>query len=244
MNSPYGSPPIYDYGEEWLDPGWCDWSAVGGTFDDIDTLDLTCGETNNAQYTGPSRYPVTQDTFWDSGQQGWSQHTEARHDSVPQAGSSPADETANLNTLFSTPVGPKVDPRFAVNDERIQQQRARFDGDQYTAAWTRGQGTDRAGWCGFCSTWHKMKDSAYWYHMHYSHGISYATGQPFQPPKATQWNDKSNSVKVQCATCDEWLILGSGSRARTSYFRHAYKCEAKKSGGRTSSSRSRSSPTK
>ncbi|CAK1355291.1 unnamed protein product [Cercospora beticola] len=49
-----------------------------------------------------------------------------------------------------------------------RRQSPRFAGDEYTARWVRGYGTDRAGWCGFCSSWHKLKDSAYWYHMHYS----------------------------------------------------------------------------
>ncbi|KAF2207463.1 hypothetical protein CERZMDRAFT_119045 [Cercospora zeae-maydis SCOH1-5] len=49
-----------------------------------------------------------------------------------------------------------------------RRQSPRFVGDEYTARWVRGNGTDRAGWCRLCSSWHKLKDSAYWYHMHYS----------------------------------------------------------------------------
>lgn len=45
----------------------------------------------------------------------------------------------------------------------MQRQRPRFEGDLYTAPWVRGEGTERAGWCSFCSTWHRLKDSAFWY---------------------------------------------------------------------------------
>lgn len=45
--------------------------------------------------------------------------------------------------------------------QRLQLQKPRFEGDLYTAPWVRGESAERAGWCGFCSTWHKLKDSAF-----------------------------------------------------------------------------------
>ncbi|KAK1063813.1 hypothetical protein LTR12_014153 [Friedmanniomyces endolithicus] len=50
----------------------------------------------------------------------------------------------------------------------IRRQNPRFEGDLYAALWVSGEGADRIGWCGYCSSWHKLKDSAYWYHMQYS----------------------------------------------------------------------------
>ena len=49
------------------------------------------------------------------------------------------------------------------NTEGLQRQSLRFEGDLYTAVWVRGEGIERAGWCGFCSSWHKLKDSAFWF---------------------------------------------------------------------------------
>lgn len=54
----------------------------------------------------------------------------------------------------------KTDPAPLCGLE-VHRQKPRFAGDLYTALWVRGEGTERAGWCGFCSTWHKLKDSAY-----------------------------------------------------------------------------------
>lgn len=50
-----------------------------------------------------------------------------------------------------------------------RQQSPRFVGDEYTASWICGSGVERVGWCGFCPTWHRLKDSAYWYHVRRLH---------------------------------------------------------------------------
>ena len=49
--------------------------------------------------------------------------------------------------------------------ECCHQQSVRFKGDLYTATWVRGDGAEREGWCGYCSSWHRLKDSAYWVRM-------------------------------------------------------------------------------
>lgn len=59
----------------------------------------------------------------------------------------------DLSTLHRT------DPSYS--GQKLQRQKPRFEGDMYTALWVQGEGTERAGWCGFCSTWHKLKDSAF-----------------------------------------------------------------------------------
>ena len=59
-------------------------------------------------------------------------------------------------------VPPCLDPPDTGN---LQSQAPRFEGDLYTAPYIKGEGVERAGWCGFCSSWHKLKDSAYWYAM-------------------------------------------------------------------------------
>lgn len=60
---------------------------------------------------------------------------------------------------FDPPLVPCVDGAMP------RQQLPRFVGDEYAASWIRGTGVERVGWCGFCPTWHRLKDSAYWYHV-------------------------------------------------------------------------------
>ena len=55
-------------------------------------------------------------------------------------------------------------PRTVPSDTSgLQQQDPRSEGDLYTAPFIKGEGVERMGWCSFCSSWHKLKDSAYWY---------------------------------------------------------------------------------
>ena len=55
---------------------------------------------------------------------------------------------------------PRSDPPYMPG---LQKQTPRFEGDLYTAPFIKGEGVERAGWCGFCCSWHKLKDSAFWY---------------------------------------------------------------------------------
>ncbi|KAI5370113.1 Putative transcription regulator Rua1 [Septoria linicola] len=105
-----------------------------------------------------------------------------------------------------------------------RRQTPRFAGDEYTARWVRGEGVNRAGWCGMCSSWHRLKDSAYWYHMHYSHGISCATGKPFRAPLGRRSAQGAVGFEAQCGCCNQWVYIGRLERFHTPYFRHAYKC--------------------
>lgn len=70
-----------------------------------------------------------------------------------------------LRALFPSPSLPRTEPTRLYDDNGqllFQQQQPRFEGDLYAALWVRGEGVSREGWCGFCSTWHRLKDSAYW----------------------------------------------------------------------------------
>lgn len=61
----------------------------------------------------------------------------------------------------------KVDPPMQAdaNEGPPRPHFPRWAGDEYNPAWIRGDGIERAGWCGLCPDWFKMKDSAYWYHV-------------------------------------------------------------------------------
>jgi hypothetical protein len=159
MNSPYGS---LNNGEEWIDPGWCDWPAAGISYDEFDAMHF---EDFNVD---TMTHPYTTQDISESAL--WTDQTTTGYGARLDSTTSTTDNGQTTASLFSTALGAKVDPPYASHDQGIQRQRPRFDGDVYTASWVRGEGHERAGWCGFCSTWHKMRDSAFWYHMHYSHG--------------------------------------------------------------------------
>ncbi|SMR42045.1 unnamed protein product [Zymoseptoria tritici ST99CH_1E4] len=120
----------------------------------------------------------------------------------------------------------KVDPPMQAdaNEGPPRPHFPRWAGDEYNPAWIRGDGIERAGWCGLCPDWFKMKDSAYWYHMHYSHGISCATGKRYDPPEARRPGQGATAREALCGVCKRWIYIGRSDRP---FFRHAYKCHAK-----------------
>lgn len=78
----------------------------------------------------------------------------------------PSATPENLQALFPSPTLPRIAPPCLYDNNvspPLQKQNPRFEGDLYAALWVRGEGASRAGWCGFCASWHKLKDSAYWY---------------------------------------------------------------------------------
>lgn len=118
------------------------------------------------------------------------------------------------------PEDPEMTPR---------EQDLRFEGDLYTPRWVRGHGNKREGWCGICKPgrWLVLKNSAFWYDKSFSHGISAATGAPFQEPLETRRMDGNPDVwEGLCAGCNDWIALVSSKKKGTTWFRHAYKCHA------------------
>lgn len=106
------------------------------------------------------------------------------------------------------------------------EQELRFDGDMYTPKWVRGHGNKREGWCGICKPgrWLVLKNSAYWYDKSFTHGISAATGAPFQEPLDKRRMDGNPDVwEGLCGSCNKWIALVSSKKKGTTWFRHAYK---------------------
>ncbi|KAK3191011.1 hypothetical protein K4F52_002961 [Lecanicillium sp. MT-2017a] len=106
------------------------------------------------------------------------------------------------------------------------EQELRFDGDLYTPKLVRGHGNKREGWCGICKPgrWLVLKNSAYWYDKSFTHGISAATGAPFQEPLDKRRMDGNPDVwEGLCGSCNKWIALVSSKKKGTTWFRHAYK---------------------
>ncbi|GAB1726609.1 hypothetical protein NU195Hw_g8302t1 [Hortaea werneckii] len=135
-----------------------------------------------------------------------------------------------LSKLFNKlpPRMSNVAPNSPDYDSTLHEQPPRSPNDLYTAQWVRGERTTRAGWCGYCCTWYRLKDSAYWYHMNYTHGIS-SSGTQYQAPLSLRQSRSSSELEGLCPGCNQWILIGRGVRCRTGYYRHAYKCHGKHS---------------
>ena len=111
-------------------------------------------------------------------------------------------------------------------DMQPSEQDLRFEGDLYTPRFVRGHGNKREGYCGLCKPgrWLVLKNSAFWYDKSFTHGISAATGRPFDAPKETRRMSGNPDVwEGLCGTCNEWIALISNKKKGTTWFRHAYK---------------------
>ncbi|KAI0480209.1 hypothetical protein GGR56DRAFT_259220 [Xylariaceae sp. FL0804] len=139
--------------------------------------------------------------------------------------SDPPDLYASLQEEQCPP--PPEDMNPSDPDMVPHEQELRFEGDLYTPRWVRGHGNKREGWCGICKPgrWLVLKNSAFWYDKSFTHGISAATGNPFQEPQETRRMDGNPDVwEGLCGSCNEWIALVSSKKKGTTWFRHAYKC--------------------
>jgi len=129
---------------------------------------------------------------------------------------------------FNAPPAQNLPPNDPLHP---RQQPARFEGDLYTPTFVRGDGPTRAGWCAYCSSWLTLKDSAYWYHMHFAHGISCATGKHLPGPvrcRATAGAARGvGDAEWLCGGCGRWVLIVTGEKGRTAWWRHAYRCKFK-----------------
>lgn len=111
-----------------------------------------------------------------------------------------------------------------------RQQSTRSKDDLYTPTYVRGDGATRAGWCTRCCSWLTLKDSAYWYHMHFAHGIT-ATGRPLPRPihmRASAGAARGVGDKeALCGDCGRWVLMVAGEKGFTAWWRHAYRCKLK-----------------
>jgi hypothetical protein len=138
--------------------------------------------------------------------------------------SDPPDLYASLHEEQVPP--PPEDMNPSDQDLVPHEQELRFEGDLYTPKWVRGHGNKREGWCGICKPgrWLVLKNSAFWYDKSFTHGISAATGTPFQEPLETRRMDGNPDVwEGLCGSCNEWIALVSSKKKGTTWFRHAYK---------------------
>ncbi|MCJ1292797.1 hypothetical protein MMC34_004350 [Xylographa carneopallida] len=139
-----------------------------------------------------------------------------------------ADEPDLFGPLSEEQI-PPPEPDMKPEDPELEprSQELRFEGDLYTPQYVRGHGNKREGWCGICKPgrWLVLKNSAFWYDKSFTHGISAATGLPFEGPKDTRrMNGNPDVWEGLCGSCGDWIALISSKKKGTTWFRHAYKC--------------------
>jgi hypothetical protein len=164
------------------------------------------------------------------------QHTQYPLPSTPNATSQqhyfPPQQPQQQSPSSNAPPTHDHPPSSPLHPRR---QPARFTGDLYTPPYVRGDGATRAGWCTLCSSWHTLKDSAYWYHMHFAHGISCATGKSMPTPLQSRLTGGAargvGDSEALCGCCGRWVLIVVGEKGRTAWWRHAYRCKGKGVGG-------------
>ncbi|KAA1113300.1 hypothetical protein PGT21_027529 [Puccinia graminis f. sp. tritici] len=105
----------------------------------------------------------------------------------------------------------------------------RCDEDLYTPMWCRGQNDKKEGFCDMCrgGAWFRLKNSAYWYHKQYFHGVSSTTGHYFYPPQEIKRGfSTANRQQIlgKCHECEEWVgfssIIGNGIVHKKNHHHH------------------------
>lgn len=95
---------------------------------------------------------------------------------------------------------------------------------EYSPKYVRGSGSQREGYCIECEKWYNMKNSSYWYHMNYKHGIN-CKGEKYPSPKLREID---KMVEGYCIKCGEWICLGLSSKNyKFSWLRHMQKIHKK-----------------
>ncbi|CAG8586750.1 639_t:CDS:2 [Paraglomus occultum] len=120
----------------------------------------------------------------------------------------------------------KITPTASLTDAQPRKQVLRHPGDLYTPQWVRYTGRFKEGLCEICDPgkWLQLKNSAFWYHKQFFHGISSTSGGPFLPPIDTR-TILIDTTEGLCHQCSKWIPLRSSKRKSSmSWYRHAYKC--------------------
>lgn len=125
------------------------------------------------------------------------------------------------------PVVTKADLEAVKKDPTAipRRQKLRFEGDEYTPKWVRYVGQSKEGYCDTCQPgkWLQLKNSAFWYHKQFFHGISSVSGKPFANPLEQRAGDH-DIIEGLCHQCKEFVpICNSKRKNSVLWYRHAHK---------------------
>ncbi|KAI9323877.1 hypothetical protein BX666DRAFT_1891268 [Dichotomocladium elegans] len=124
--------------------------------------------------------------------------------------------------IWSQPQGPMV------GLEAIpRRQKPRYNDDEYSPKWVRYSGQLKEGYCDTCTEgrWLQLKNSAYWYHKQFYHGISSVSGKRFAEP-LEQRLSPDGVIEGLCHQCGYYVPICNGKRKRNNilWYKHAHKC--------------------
>ena len=122
---------------------------------------------------------------------------------------------------------PEAQPATAPFPE-LRQQSLRFAGDLYTPQWVRNEKTKKEGLCELCpppGKWLQLKNSAFWYHKQFAHGVCSITGKLFNAPLEFRivWLVSQNAISEsacfvqliaegKCHQCEEFINLSNSKK--------------------------------
>ncbi|KAI9247868.1 hypothetical protein BY458DRAFT_526832 [Sporodiniella umbellata] len=126
------------------------------------------------------------------------------------------------------PIITEADMKAAKADQSAipRRQNLRHEGDKYTPKWVRYTGQLKEGYCDTCDQgkWLQLKNSAYWYHKQFYHGISSISGYRFHDP-ISQRQRNSDILEGLCHQCREYVPVSNMKRKNSVlWYRHAHKC--------------------
>lgn len=150
-------------------------------------------------------------------QQQQQQPTDGVNDSHPGMHQYDSNSTASGSTTHPL--------RQAPPGATPRRQKLRYDGDEYTPKWVRYTGQLKEGYCDHCKPgkWLQLKNSAYWYHKQFYHGISSVSGKHFAEPLERRAGDH-DVIEGLCHQCRQFVPICNAKR-KTSvlWYRHAHK---------------------
>jgi hypothetical protein len=138
------------------------------------------------------------------------------------------DNTPNTTTEEEDyPIITEADLEAAKKDPNAipRRQKLRYEGDEYTPKWVRYTGQLKEGYCDTCKPgkWLQLKNSAFWYHKQFFHGISSVSGKPFQRP-LEQRAGEHDVIEGLCHQCKQFVpICNSKRKNSVLWYRHAHK---------------------
>ncbi|KAI9489490.1 hypothetical protein BDB00DRAFT_614891 [Zychaea mexicana] len=122
---------------------------------------------------------------------------------------------------------PAVDWQLVEEDPEAlpRLQKPRYKQDEYNPKWVRFSGHLKEGYCDTCGRWLQLKNSAYWYHKQFYHGISSVSGKRFYEPLEQRLSNEG-VIEGLCHQCGYFVPICNGKRQKNSllWYKHAHKC--------------------
>ncbi|ORZ03744.1 hypothetical protein BCR43DRAFT_431220, partial [Syncephalastrum racemosum] len=131
------------------------------------------------------------------------------------------------HALQYNPKAPGVDWHLVQEDPDAmpRPQKPRYPGDEYSPQWVRYSGHLKEGYCDSCvpGKWLQLKNSAYWYHKQFFHGISSVSGKQFLEPIKRRMG-AHDTIEGLCHQCGQYVPVCNGKRKNSVlWYRHAHK---------------------